>query len=58
MLSGRARARAKSGDGPVQIARMLTLAKGSAVKARTQAIDQLKVVLFPPTRSCGRNGPG
>ncbi|AJT69560.1 hypothetical protein T261_7963 [Streptomyces lydicus] len=42
----------------MQIARMLTLAKGSAVKARTQAIDQLKVVLFPPTRSCGRNGPG
>ncbi|WP_209443951.1 hypothetical protein [Streptomyces decoyicus] len=34
VLSGRARARAKSGDGPVQIARMYKLTKGSAVKAR------------------------
>ncbi|MFE0382059.1 IS110 family transposase, partial [Streptomyces inhibens] len=42
VLSGRARARAKSGDGPVQIARMYKLTKGPAVKARTQAIDQLK----------------
>jgi transposase len=45
VLSGRARAQAKSGDGPVQIARMYKLAKGSAVKARTQAINQLKAVL-------------
>ncbi|MET9520255.1 transposase [Streptomyces sp. NPDC002994] len=45
VLSGRARARAKSGDGPVQIARMYKLTKGSAVKARTQAINQLKTVL-------------
>ncbi|MGW7250396.1 IS110 family transposase [Streptomyces decoyicus] len=45
VLSGRARARAKSGDGPVQIARMYKLTKGSAVKARTQAINQLKAVL-------------
>ncbi|MFJ5801535.1 IS110 family transposase [Streptomyces decoyicus] len=45
VLSGRARARAKSGDGPVQIARMYKLEKGSAVKARTQAINQLKAVL-------------
>ncbi|WP_239010245.1 transposase [Streptomyces sp. 769] len=37
VLSGRARARAKSGDGPVQIARLYKLTKGSAVKARTQA---------------------
>lgn len=36
--------RAKSGDGPVQIARMYKLTKGSAVKARTQAINQLKAV--------------
>ncbi|WP_342671178.1 hypothetical protein [Streptomyces chattanoogensis] len=57
-MSGRARARAKPGDGPVQIVRMFTLAKGSAVKARTQAINQLQAVLFPPTRSCGRNWPG
>ncbi|MEU8916218.1 hypothetical protein [Streptomyces nigrescens] len=45
VLSGRARAQAKTGDGPVQIARMFKLAKGSAVKARTQAINQLKAVL-------------
>ncbi|MFE4800984.1 IS110 family transposase [Streptomyces sp. NPDC056708] len=45
VLSGRARARAKTGDGPVQIARMYKLTKGSAVKARTQAINQLKAVL-------------
>ncbi|MGW8970594.1 IS110 family transposase [Streptomyces platensis] len=45
VLSGRARARAKSGDGPVQIARLHKLAKVSAVKARTQAINQLKAVL-------------
>ncbi|MFJ7045364.1 IS110 family transposase [Streptomyces sp. NPDC101112] len=45
VLSGRARARAKSGDGPVHGARMLKLAKDSAVKARTQAINQLKAVL-------------
>ncbi|WP_256338607.1 transposase [Streptomyces sp. 2112.3] len=45
VLSGRARARAKSGDGRVQIARMYKLAEGSAVKARTQATNQLKAVL-------------
>ena len=45
VLSGRARARAKTGDGPVRIARMYNLTKVSAVKARTQAINQLKSVL-------------
>ncbi|MFF7597880.1 IS110 family transposase [Streptomyces mirabilis] len=45
VLSGRARARAKAGDGPVQIARMYKLTKASAVKARTQSINQLKAVL-------------
>lgn len=45
VLSGRVRAQAKSGDGPVQIARLYKLAKGSAVKARTQAINKLKAVL-------------
>ncbi|MFI0806896.1 IS110 family transposase [Streptomyces echinatus] len=45
VLSGRARAQAKTGDGPVEIARMYKLAKDSAVKARTQAINQLKAVL-------------
>ncbi|MEV8018143.1 transposase [Streptomyces sp. NPDC086554] len=45
VLSGRACARAKSADGPAQIARMYKLTKASAVKARTQAINQLKAVL-------------
>jgi hypothetical protein len=45
VLSGRARAQAKSGGGPVRIARMYKLAKGSAVKARPRAINQLKAVL-------------
>ncbi|WP_236580127.1 IS110 family transposase [Streptomyces sp. HM190] len=45
VLSGRVRARAKSGDGPVHSARILKLAKDSAVKARTQAVNQLKAVL-------------
>lgn len=40
VLSGRARARAKAGDGPVQIARMYKLTKASAVKARTPAINE------------------
>lgn len=44
-LSGRAQARATSGDGPVHSAGMYKLAKDSAVKARTQAINQLKAVL-------------
>jgi Transposase len=46
VLSGRACARAKTGDGPVQIARMYKLTKASAVKARTQAINQLKSILI------------
>jgi transposase len=45
VLSGRTCARAKAGDGPVQIARMYKLTKASAVKARTQAVNQLKAVL-------------
>ncbi|WP_316745053.1 transposase [Streptomyces sp. MK7] len=45
VLSGRTRARAKTGEGPVQIGRMYRLTKASAVKARTQAINQLKAVL-------------
>lgn len=35
----------KAGDGPVQIAWMCKLAKSSAAKARTQAVNQLTVVL-------------
>jgi transposase len=73
VLSGRARARAKSGDGPVHSARIYKLAKDSAVKARTQAINQLKAVLViadpalrewlsslgnaEPFRTCARLAP-
>jgi transposase len=45
VLSGRASATAKAGDGPVEMLRMFKLAKASAVKARTQTINQLKAVL-------------
>ena len=45
VLSGRATATAKTGDGPVEMVRMFKLAKASAIKSRTQAINQLKAVL-------------
>ncbi|PKV84345.1 transposase [Streptomyces sp. TLI_146] len=45
VLSGRARSRVKAGDGPVEIARMYNVVRDSAVKARTQAVNQLKAVL-------------
>ncbi len=45
VLSGRALARAETGDGPAHSGRMFEPAKDSAVKARTQAINQLKAVL-------------
>jgi transposase len=45
VLAGAATATAKTGNGPAEMARMLRLAKTSAVKARTQAINQLKAVL-------------
>ena len=45
VLSGQATATAKTGDGPVAMVRLFQLAKASAVKSRTQAINQLKAVL-------------
>lgn len=45
VLSGRASGSMKSGDGPVEMLRMFKLAKASAIKARTQTINQLKAVL-------------
>jgi hypothetical protein len=42
--SGRATVTPKTGDGPVETLRLFKLAKDSAVKARTQAINQLKAV--------------
>jgi transposase len=45
VLSGRATAIAKSGDGHVEMLRMFKLAKASAIKSRSQAINQIKAVL-------------
>ena len=53
VLSGPASGSAKAGDGPVEMLRMLKLAKDSAVKARSQTINQLKAVLVA-ARPCGR----
>ncbi|MFI6333335.1 transposase [Micromonospora chersina] len=45
VLSGRATALAKAGDGHVERIRLFKLAKASATKSRAQAINQLKAVL-------------
>jgi transposase len=45
VLGGQATVTPKSADGPVETLRLLKLARDSAVKARTQAINQLKEVL-------------
>ncbi len=45
VLSGRATAIAKSGDGQVEMVRMFKLVKASAIKSRGQAINQLKAIL-------------
>jgi transposase len=45
VLACQATASAKASDGPVEMIRMFKLAKASAIKARTQAINQLKAVL-------------
>lgn len=46
VLSGRATTTPKTGEGPAADMRVLRLAKESAVKARTQAMNQLKAVLL------------
>jgi len=46
VLSGRATALAKAGDGHVERIRLFKLAKGSAIKSRAQAINQLKAILI------------
>ncbi|MQY07695.1 IS110 family transposase ISBli6 [Actinomadura sp. RB68] len=46
VLSGRATAIAKTGDGPVEMIRLFKTAKQSAIKSRAQAINQLKAVLI------------
>ena len=45
VLSGVAGATPKSGDGEVEMIRMLKSAKDSAVKARTQAVNQMKALV-------------
>ena len=45
-LSGQARAVPKSGDGHAEAIRAFKMARDSAVKSRTQAINQLKAVLI------------
>ena len=45
VLAGVAGATPKSGDGEVEMIRMLKTAKDSAVKARTQAINQMKALV-------------
>lgn len=45
VISGRASAVAKTGDGPVEALRVLKMVRDSAVHARTKAINQLKAIL-------------
>jgi transposase len=45
VVSGRATVTPKTGDGAVEMLRVFKVAKDSAVKARTQAINQLKGIL-------------
>lgn len=45
VLSGQATATAKSGNGQVEMLRLFKLAKSSAIKSRTQTINQLKSVV-------------
>ncbi len=45
VLSGQATAKAKANDGHVEIIRLIKIAKDSANKARTQAINQLRAVI-------------
>jgi transposase len=45
VLSGRATATAKSGNGPVEAMRVPRMARNSAVNASTKAINQLKAIL-------------
>lgn len=45
VLSGRATAIPKTADGPVEMIRMFKVAKASAIKSRTQAVNQFKAIL-------------
>lgn len=45
VLSGRATGGAKTGDGPVEMLRLFKMVKNSAIKSRSQAINQLKAII-------------
>ncbi len=45
MLSGVANATPKSGEGEIEMIRMLKGTKNSAVKAHTQAVNQMKALV-------------
>ena len=45
VLAGVANATPKSGEGEIEMIRMLKSTKGSAVKARTQAVNQMKALV-------------
>ncbi|WP_143591783.1 IS110 family transposase [Thermoactinospora rubra] len=45
VLAGEATAIAKTGDGAVEMVRLFKMAKDSAIKARTQTLNQLRAVL-------------
>lgn len=45
VLSGRATGGAKTGEGPVEMLRLFKMAKNSAIKSRSQAINQLKAII-------------
>ena len=49
VLAGVANATPKSGEGEIEMIRMLKSAKGSAVKARTQAVNQMKALVVTAT---------
>ena len=55
VLSGRATATAKTGDGPVEMLRMFKLAKSSAIKSRTRRSTSSRPSWWPPTRPCVRS---
>ena len=46
VLNGEATAQPKTGDGPVESIRMLRVARRSALKARTQTINQLHALVI------------
>jgi len=45
VLAGIAKGTPKAGDGPVEMLRMLKLAKDSALKSRTQAMNQIRAIV-------------